>query len=413
MRVATVKVTTFREENLVALKEICWTVKAFDAADNRSESSDPACLTMPDVTPPTVPQRVAAGASGERVVEVTWEASRDDAGVVRYEIQRAGASVLTAMEPAIQDRGLAPARRYCYVVRACDAAGNCSSPTPETCATTPDRTPPTRPPTFEALARSDVAVELAWARSTDEVGVVGYELKRGDKVLAAAHPGLAFTEGGLKPFTKYCWTLLAIDAAGNRSPSAQACATTLDLTPPTTPGRPAAVSVSSSQLFVGWDPSTDDVGVVGYEVLRDGAPIAKVATTRMRDFGLPATREFCYTVRALDGAGNRSEAGGPACAVTADPSQLASPSDLRVVRVSATEVLLQWEPSEVEGVTYVIYADGTKRMGLTRGNTYNASGRLGAKANCYRVAAQDDKGRESSKSNEVCARLSPGQVTQR
>ena len=413
VRIATVKDTVLKEGDLVALKELCWTVIAVDAAGNRSESSAPACVVMPDITPPTVPQRVTAGASGERAVEVTWESSRDDAGVARYEIQRDGAPVLTATESAVQDRGLAPARRYCYAVRACDAAGNCSSPAPEACATTPDHTPPTRPPTFEALARSDVAVELAWAQSSDEVGVVGYELKRGDKVLAAAQPGLAFTEGGLKPFTKYCWTLLAIDAAGNRSPSAQACATTPDLTPPTAPGRPAAVSVSSSQLFVGWDPSTDDVGVVGYEVLRDGAPVAKVTTTRMRDLGLPATREFCYTVRAIDAAGNRSEAGGLACAVTADPSQLASPSDLRVVRVSATEVLLQWEPSEVEGVTYVIYADGTKRIGLTRWNTYNASGRLGAQANCYRVAAQDDKGRESSKSNEVCARLSPGQVTHR
>ena len=388
-------------------------MKAFDAAGDRSESSGHACLTMPDVTPPTVPQRVAAGASGEGVVDETWEPSTDDGGVARYEIQRDGASAFTATEPAIQDRGLAPARRYCYVVRASDAAGNCSSPSPEACATTPDRTPPTRPSNLEALARSDVAVELAWARSTDQVGLVGYELKRGDRVLATAHPGLAFADGGLKPWTKYCWTLLAIDAAGNRSPSTQTCATTLDLRPPTAPGRPAAASVSSSQLFVGWDPSTDDVGVIGYEVLRDGVPIARVATTRMRDFGLPATREFCYSVRAIDGAGNRSEAGGPACAITADPSQLASPFDLWVVRVSATEVLLQWDPSEVEGVTYVICADGTKRMGLTRGNTYNASGQMGAQANCYRVAAQDDKGRESSKSNEVCARLSSSQVTQR
>ena len=413
VRIATVKDTVLKEGDLAALKELCWTVTAVDAAGNRSESSAPACLVLPDTTPPTIPQRMTAAASGERVVDVAWESSRDDGGVARYEILRDGAPILTATEPAIQDRGLAPARRYCYAARACDAAGNCSSPAPEACATTPDRTPPTRPPSFEALASSDVAVGLAWAQATDEVGVVGYELKRGDRVLAVAHPGLAFTEGGLRPFTKYCWTLLAIDAAGNRSPSAQACATTPDLTPPTAPGRPAAVSVSSSQLFVGWDPSTDDVGVVAYEVLRDGAPTARVATTRMRDFGLPTTREFCYTVRAVDAAGNRSEAGGPVCAVTANPSQLASPSDLRVVRVSATEVLLQWEPSEAEGVTYVIYADGTKRIGLTRWNTYSASGRLGAQANCYRVAAQDDKGRESSKSNEVCARLPPGQVTQR
>jgi chitodextrinase len=380
-------------------------VKAVDAAGNRSAASDPACATIPDTTPPTVPLRVTASASEERVVDLAWEGARDDVGVVRYEIHRAGAPVITSTGTATRERGLAPAHHYCYAVAACDAAGNCSAPAPEACATTPDLTPPTRPATFDASARSDVAVELSWTRSTDEVGVTGYELKRRDKVVAALHPGIQFTDSGLRPGTQYCYTVLALDAAGNRSPAAAACATTLDLTPPTAPGRPAAVSVSSSQLFVGWDPSTDDVGVLGYEVLRNGAVIAKVAVTRMRELKLPANREFCYTVRAFDAAGNRSDPAGPACATTADPSQLASPSDLRAVRVSATDVLLQWEPSEQEGVYYRIYENDNKSVGLTRGNTFNPSGRMGARADCYRVAALDDQGRESRRSNEVCAQL--------
>jgi chitodextrinase len=308
-------------------------VKAFDAAGNRSASSDPACLTIPDTTPPTVPLRVTARASGERVVEVAWESSQDDVGVARYEIQRAGAALLTSTENGTRERGLAPVQRYCYAVRACDAAGNCSPAASEACATTPDLTPPTPPGNFRARARSDVLVDLDWSPSTDEIGVAGYELKRGEKVVAGAQTGLAFPDGGLRPGTEYCWALVAFDAAGNRSTPVQACATTPDLTPPTAPGRPAAVSVSSSQTFVGWDPSTDDVGVVAYEVLRDGAPVAKVSVTRFRDLRLPANRDFCYTVRALDAAGNRSEAGGPACTRTADPSQLASPSDPRGSRL--------------------------------------------------------------------------------
>jgi chitodextrinase len=402
--VATTSNTALREERLVPATEHCWTVKAFDAAGNRSASSDPACLTIPDTTPPTVPLRVTARASGERVVEVAWESSQDDVGVARYEIQRAGAALLTSTENGTRERGLAPVQRYCYAVRACDAAGNCSPAASEACATTPDLTPPTPPGNFRARARSDVLVDLDWSPSTDEIGVAGYELKRGEKVVAGAQTGLAFPDGGLRPGTEYCWALVAFDAAGNRSTPVQACATTPDLTPPTAPGRPAAVSVSSSQTFVGWDPSTDDVGVVAYEVLRDGAPVAKVSVTRFRDLRLPANRDFCYTVRALDAAGNRSEAGGPACTRTADPSQLASPSDLRAVRVSTTEVLLQWEPSEQAGVLYRVYANGNKHVGLTRGDTYNLSGRMGAQADCYRVSALDDQGRESPKSNEVCAR---------
>jgi chitodextrinase len=408
-----VKGTTLRAEKLAPGREHCWTVKALDAAGNRSAGSDPACAAIPDTTPPTVPTRVTATAAGERSADVQWEASRDDVGVARYEIQRAGAPILAAADTSARDRGLSPARRYCYAVRACDAAGNCSAPAPEACATTPDLTPPTRPATLEARPRGDRTLELAWASATDEVGVTGYELRRGEKVVASGEAGLSFTDGGLRPGTEYCYTVLAFDAAGNRSPTTRACATTPDLEPPSAPGRPAAVSVSSSQLFLGWDPSTDDVGVAGYEVLRDGAVVARVAVTRAREARLPANRKFCYGVRAFDAAGNRSQPAGPACATTADPSQLASPSDLRVVRVSTTDVLLQWEPSEQAGVLYRIYANGTKSVGLTRGNTFNPSGRIGAQADCYRVAALDDEGRESPRSNEVCALLAPGPVSQR
>ena len=412
-RVASVGETFAREEQLKPGTEYCWKVTAVDAAGNRSAASDPACATIPDTTPPTVPARVTASASGERSVDLAWEASQDDLGVDRYEIERAGAPLLTSTGTATRERGLAPARRHCFAVRACDAAGNCSSPSAEACATTPDLTPPTSPATFGAEARNDVAIELHWAASTDEVGVAGYEVKREDEVLAAGHAGLSFTDRGLRPATRYCYSVLALDAAGNRSPAKRACGTTLDLTPPTPPGRPAAVSVSSSQLFVGWDPSTDDVGVAGYEVLRDGVVVATAASTRMRERNLPTNSEACYTVRAYDASGNRSEPAGPACARTADPSQLASPSDLRVVRVSSTEVLLQWEPSEQEGVLYRIYEGRTKSVGLTRWNTFNPSGRMGARADCYRVAAVDDQLRESPPSNEACAVVAPGPVTKR
>jgi chitodextrinase len=224
---------------------------------------------------------------------------------------------------------------------------------------------------------------------------------------------LAFREEGLRQGTRYCYSVLALDAAGNRSEPKRACATTLDLTPPTRPGRPAAVSVSSSQLFLAWESSTDDVGVTGYEVLRDGAIVATVTTTRMRERNLPANVEGCYTVRAVDASGNRSEPAGPACARTADPTQLPSPSDLQAVRVSSTQVLLRWEPSEQPGVLYRIYENGTKSVGLTRHSTFNPSGRMGARADCYRVAAVDDQARESPRSNEVCASATAGAVTQR
>ena len=77
VRVATVLGTTFREEKLPAGKEHCFTVTALDAAGNRSSPSDPACILIPDTTPPTVPPGVTASAGEERVVDVHWGAAQE------------------------------------------------------------------------------------------------------------------------------------------------------------------------------------------------------------------------------------------------------------------------------------------------------------------------------------------------
>jgi hypothetical protein len=200
---------------------------------------------------------------------------------------------------------------------------------------------------------------------------------------------------------EYCYTIRAFDAAGNRSAfSARTCAMFPDTAPPSTPGRPNAVPVSSTQLVLAWDASTDDVGVKGYEVLRDGAVVATVPGLQARQPNLRPGQEYCYAVRAFDAAGNRSPATGPFCGKTPAPSEVAG-SGLRVQRLSPTSVVLGWEPTEGKRVTYKIYAQG-KLVGLTRKNTYAPSGLIAAAASCFRVTVVDDDGKESPKSDEVC-----------
>jgi chitodextrinase len=356
--------------------EHCYTVVAFDGAGNRSEPAGPACVTLPDVTPPSVPARLSAKAPGETEILLGWDAASDDVAVDRYEVARtepAGSqpSAPTVTGPAAQDEGLVVATRYCYAVRACDAAGNCSAPSAPACATTPDLTPPTPPSSATARAASDREIELGWPAALDNVGVAGYEVRRGGQVVAASVPEAAFRDRGLQPANEYCYTVVAFDAAGNRAaPSPQACAKTPDLTPPSVPEHPAATPVSASQVFVAWDPSTDDVGVAGYEVRRGSTVVANVPIWRVRDRGLAAQTEYCYTVVAYDAAGNRSAPTAALCARTNDPTQLTAPSDLRVRRLTATSLLLQWEPSEDAGVLYRVYAQGDRVVGVetTAGN---------------------------------------------
>ena len=61
-----------------------------------------------------------------------------------------------------------------------------------------------------------------------------------------------------------------------------------------------------------WSAATDDVGVTGYEVFRNGAFLGAAAGTSYTDTTVSFAVTNSYQVRALDGAGNRSGFGNTA-----------------------------------------------------------------------------------------------------
>ncbi len=81
-----------------------------------------------------------------------------------------------------------------------------------------------------------------------------------------------------------------------------------DTTAPSVPTGLTANGVSSSQINLSWNASTDNVGVTQYIISRDGTQIATVnaPTTTYSNTGLSASTTYNYTVRARDAAGNMS-----------------------------------------------------------------------------------------------------------
>jgi endoglucanase len=65
-------------------------------------------------------------------------------------------------------------------------------------------------------------------------------------------------------------------------------------------------SASASAVTLSWSPSTDNVGVVGYEVYRNGSLVATVPSTSFTDTAVSAGVTYSYAVGARDAAGNRS-----------------------------------------------------------------------------------------------------------
>jgi len=81
-----------------------------------------------------------------------------------------------------------------------------------------------------------------------------------------------------------------------------------DGTPPSVPAGVSAVATSPFSVGVAWSASTDDVGVTGYDVLRNGVVIGSVdgATTSYTDGSTLPSTTYGYTVRARDAANNVS-----------------------------------------------------------------------------------------------------------
>ncbi len=89
-----------------------------------------------------------------------------------------------------------------------------------------------------------------------------------------------------------------------------------DTSPPSVPTGLTVSAASSSQIDLSWTASTDDVGVAGYEIYRDGEYLKSVTTTSVSDTGLNPSTEYCYAVSAYDSAGKESEQSTEACTTT-------------------------------------------------------------------------------------------------
>jgi len=79
-----------------------------------------------------------------------------------------------------------------------------------------------------------------------------------------------------------------------------------DTTPPSTPSGFAALSSTQTSIATQWTASTDNVGVVGYRLYRNGAEVGTTASTSFTFSGLTCATSYTLGVAAYDAAGNAS-----------------------------------------------------------------------------------------------------------
>jgi len=193
----------------------------------------------------------------------------------------------------------------------------------------PDTQPPTVPAGLIATAISTSAINLAWAASTDNIGVTAHRIYRDSKLLATLGNVRNYGDNGLATGSSHSYTVSACDAAGNCS--AQSAATIgatafSDMQPPTVPAGLIATATGTSTINLAWTASTDNVGVTTYKIYRSGTLLATLGNVRSYvDNGLTASTAYSYTVSACDTAGNCSAQSTVVFATTTSPYYQATP----------------------------------------------------------------------------------------
>ena len=98
-----------------------------------------------------------------------------------------------------------------------------------------------------------------------------------------------------------------------------------DSAAPSAPPNLHTTSVAANKIDLAWGAASDDVGVTGYRIFRNGSatPIASLGATATSysNTGLTPGTTYSYTVKALDAAGNISAASATATATTAKLNQ--------------------------------------------------------------------------------------------
>ncbi|QFQ95288.1 fibronectin type III domain-containing protein [Streptomyces phaeolivaceus] len=248
-----------------------------------------ACASeeSPGRRPPPAPPGVTAAAGSATSVHVMWNRASGDTEIAGYEVYRGRTKVkdVPGGTHMVDITRLRPSTTYVFTVRARDTAGGLGPPSAEVRARTPaagtlDRRAPTRPGRLAAKAVGNRAVQLSWEPSTDDRDVVSYDiLQGGSKIHGVGGEQTAAVVTGLRPGTRYSFTVRARDAADNVSPVSRTARLTTAPgagdgrgTAPT--GFRAAVRRTDGAYSVelSWLPPRVDGVITEYEIQLDGRP---------------------------------------------------------------------------------------------------------------------------------------------
>ena len=180
------------------------------------------------------------------------------------------------------------------------------------------------------------------------------------------------------------------------------------------PTAPSSLKVleNGNAITLAWQPSSDNVGVTGYDILRNGAPVGTATDTRWTDTSIQLGGViYRYSVKARDAAGNLSDTSNVVEVKTVGVSAEvpAAPTGLSLTSAGETHLSIKW--NAVSGAAkYHILRDGVK-VSTVSGTQFSDSGLTAATNYSYTVVAENSNGKTSLASTVLKVKTQASTVT--
>ncbi|MGC4040729.1 MAG: M12 family metallo-peptidase [Flavobacterium sp.] len=179
-----------------------------------------------------------------------------------------------------------------------------------------------------------------------------------------------------------------------------------DTTAPTAPTLTASGTTETS-TNLSWSGATDNIGVTGYDVYKDGVLLGSTTTaTTYAVTGLANSTTYAFTVKSKDAAGNVSASSNTASVTTLTPAPDTTAPTAPTLTASGTTFTttnLSWSGAtdNVAVTGYDVYKDGTLLGSTTTATTYAVTGLTASTTYAFTVKAKDAAGNISANSNTV------------
>ncbi|MEK7067030.1 MAG: carboxypeptidase regulatory-like domain-containing protein [Patescibacteria group bacterium] len=333
-----------------------------------------------DTTSPSWPSSYTIGTSilSSTGISVSWSAATDNMSIAGYKIYRNGTQITTTTLISYTDANLSPATTYIYSIIAYDAAGNNSSQITASSATTWNDTSNTTSTSTTPVTDTTIPVitnvraenimgpgtQIKWSTDDASNSRVSYGLSANNLFYLADYrcDGTGYITSHCVNLTDlsanavYYYKVKSLNSAGLDAESAvyqftsASSAAAMDTTSPTSPTAVSSYAISSSGISLSWSGATDNMGVTGYKIYRNGTYISTSSGLSYADSGLSPSTSYYYNIAAMDGAGNISNM-SPSTSATTMANTSATTA---ITYASISGKVTDWSGAAVSGANIYI-----------------------------------------------------------